>query len=86
MYKGVYNGEYAVGLTYEDPCVTLIKDGATNIKVVYPVEGTVFLPAQIGIVKNAKNVENAKRSSIHALRRGAALPGGKHHQPQRARG
>ena len=60
VYKGVYNGEYAVGLTYEDPCVTLIKDGATNIKVVYPVEGTVFLPAQIGIVKNAKNVENAK--------------------------
>ena len=60
VYKGVYNGEYAVGLTYEDPCVTLIKDGATNIEVVYPVEGTVFLPAQIGIVKNAKNVEEAK--------------------------
>lgn len=61
VYKGVYNGEYAVGLTYEDPCVTLIKDGATNIKVIYPVEGTVFLPAQIGIVKNAANVENAKK-------------------------
>ena len=60
VYKGVYNGEYAVGLTYEDPCATLIKDGATNIEVIYPVEGTVFLPAQIGIVKNAKNVENAK--------------------------
>ena len=60
VYKGVYNGEYAVGLTYEDPCVTLIKDGATNIQVVYPVEGTVFLLAEIGIVKNAKNVENAK--------------------------
>ena len=60
VYKGVYNGEYAVGLTYEDPCVTLIKDGATNIEVIYPVEGTVFLPAQIGIIKNAKNVENAK--------------------------
>ncbi|MDO5298853.1 MAG: extracellular solute-binding protein [Clostridia bacterium] len=60
VYKGVYNGEYAVGLTYEDPCVTLIKDGATNIEVIYPVEGTVFLPAQIGIVKNAKNVEEAK--------------------------
>lgn len=25
VYKGVYNGEYAVGLTYEDPCVTLIR-------------------------------------------------------------
>ena len=60
VYKGVYNGEYAVGLTYEDPCATLIKDGATNIEVVYPVEGTVFLPAQIGIIKNAKNVEEAK--------------------------
>ena len=61
VYKGVYNGEYAVGLTYEDPCVTLIKDGATNIEVIYPVEGTVFLPAQIGITKNAKNLENAKK-------------------------
>ena len=60
VYKGVYNGEYAVGLTYEDPCATLIKDGATNIEVIYPVEGTVFLPAQIGIIKNAKNVEEAK--------------------------
>lgn len=60
VYKGVDNGEYAVGLTYEDPCVTLIKDGSTNVKVVYPVEGTVFLPAQIGIVKNAEHVEEAK--------------------------
>ena len=60
VYKGVYNGEYVVGLTYEDPCVTFLKDGATNIKIVYPVEGTVFLPAQIGIVKNAKNVANAQ--------------------------
>ncbi|MDR2504477.1 MAG: extracellular solute-binding protein [Oscillospiraceae bacterium] len=60
VYKGVYNGEYVVGLTYEDPCVTFLKDGATNIKIVYPIEGTVFLPAQIGIVKNAKNADNAK--------------------------
>ena len=60
VYKGVYNGEYVVGLTYEDPCVTFLKDGATNIRIVYPVEGTVFLPAQIGIVKNAKNLANAQ--------------------------
>ncbi len=61
VYKGVQGGEYAVGLTYEDPCVTMLKDGATNIEIVYPVEGTVFLPAQIGIVKNAKNLENAQK-------------------------
>ena len=60
VYKGVYNGEYVVGLTYEDPCVTFLKDGATNIEIVYPVEGTVFLPAQLGIVKGAKNMDNAK--------------------------
>lgn len=60
VYKGVNNGEYVVGLTYEDPCVTLIKDGATDIEIIYPVEGTVFLPAQIGIVKNAKNLDNAQ--------------------------
>ncbi len=60
VYKGVINGEYAVGLTYEDPCVTMIKDGATNVHIVYPVEGTVFLPAQIGIPKNCKNLEEAQ--------------------------
>lgn len=60
VYKGVQNGEYVVGLTYEDPCVTLLKSGATNIKIIYPVEGTVFLPAQIGIVKNCKNLDSAK--------------------------
>ena len=60
VYKGVINGEYAVGLTYEDPCVTMIKDGATNVHIVYPVEGTVFLPAQIGIPTNCKNLEEAQ--------------------------
>ena len=60
VYKGVINGEYAVGLTYEDPCVTMIKDGATNVHIVYPVEGTVFLPAQIGIPNNCKNLEEAQ--------------------------
>jgi iron(III) transport system substrate-binding protein len=67
VYKGVYNGEYVVGLTYEDPCVTFLKDGATNIKIVYPVEGTVFLPAQIGIVKGAKNADNAKLFTDYML-------------------
>ncbi len=69
------------------PASALIKDGATNIKVVYPVEGTVFLPAQIGIVKNAKNVENAKAFVDFMLsKRRSAFWRKKHHQPQRARG
>ncbi len=60
IYKGVSAGEYAVGVTYEDPAVSLLVDGATNVKIVYPAEGAVWLPAGAAIVKNAPNMDNAK--------------------------
>lgn len=60
VYKGVYQGEYVVGLTYEDPSVALLVDGAKNVRVVYPKEGAVWLPAASAIVAGAKNVDNAK--------------------------
>lgn len=60
VYKGVAAGEYVVGLTYEDPSVSLIADGATNLRVVYPEEGAVWLPAASAIVAGAANVDNAK--------------------------
>lgn len=55
------DGEYAVCLTYEGGGVALLDDGATNLKVVYPEEGAVWLPSGVAIVKNCKNVENAKK-------------------------
>ena len=61
IYKGVSAGEYAVGVSYEDPCVSLLVDGATNVKLVYPEEGAVWLPAGSAIVKGAPNMENAKK-------------------------
>lgn len=61
VYKSVVEGEMFVGLTYEDPVAKLIKDGANNVEIVYPTEGSVFLPAGTGIVKGAKNLENAKK-------------------------
>jgi iron(III) transport system substrate-binding protein len=61
IYKGVVNGEYAVGVSYEDPCVGLLVDGATNVKLVYPEEGAVWLPAGAAIIKNAPNMVNAKK-------------------------
>ena len=61
IYKGTVNGEYAVGVSYEDPCVGLLVDGATNVKIVYPEEGAVWLPAGTGIIKNAPNMDNAKK-------------------------
>jgi len=60
VYKGVYQGEYVVGLTYEDPSVALLQDGATNVRVVYPKEGAVWLPAASAIVAGCKNLDNAK--------------------------
>lgn len=59
VYKGVADGEYVVGLSYEDPCAQLVKDGAP-VKIVYPEEGTVYLPASATIIKGAKNMDNAK--------------------------
>lgn len=60
VYNGVKDGEYVVGLTYEDPSVELLASGATNVEVVYPEEGAVWLPAASGLVKGAPNPEVAK--------------------------
>lgn len=59
VYKQVADGEFVVGLSYEDPCAQLVKDGAP-VEIVYMEEGTVFLPASATIVKGAKNMDNAK--------------------------
>lgn len=60
IYKGVAEGEYAVGVSYEDPCVSLLQDGA-DVTVVYPSEGAVWLPAAAAVVKGAPNMDNAKK-------------------------
>lgn len=60
VWKGVRDGEYTVGLSYEDPSVTLVRDGA-DVEVIYMEEGVVYLPAGAGIVKDAANLLNAQR-------------------------
>lgn len=61
VHKGVAEGEYAVGLTYESPAATYIHDGATNLKIVYMEEGVQSGSACVMLVKNAKHPENAKQ-------------------------
>lgn len=60
VHKSVADGETIVALTYEDPAASYMRSGAPNLKVVYPKEGSVYLPAGSGIIKGAKNMENAK--------------------------
>lgn len=59
-HKSVADGEYIVALTYEDPAVSYVKDGAP-VRVVYPTEGAVFLDGVAGIVKGARHEENARK-------------------------
>ncbi len=60
IYKGVADGEYVVGVSYEDPCIQMLASGA-DVSVVYPAEGAVWLPAATAIVKGAPHEENAKK-------------------------
>jgi iron(III) transport system substrate-binding protein len=60
VHKGVAEGEYIVGITYEDPSVSYVRDGAP-VEVVYMKEGVVFLYPGSAIVKGAKNLENARK-------------------------
>ena len=59
VWKGVRDGEYTIGLSYEDPCLTLINDGA-DVEVVYMEEGVVFLPAGSAVIQDCKHPEAAK--------------------------
>ncbi|HEP1436957.1 extracellular solute-binding protein [Streptococcus pyogenes] len=59
VYQSVAEGKMIVGLTYEDPCINLQKSGA-NVSIVYPKEGTVFVPSSVAIIKHAPNMTEAK--------------------------
>lgn len=59
-YKSVVDGENTVALTYEEASVRLKSQGA-NVTIVYMEEGTVFTPTTLGIFKDCKHLENAKK-------------------------
>lgn len=65
-FKAVADGEYVVGLTYEDGAATLPKSGATNVKLVYPLEGASGFAFGCAVMKGAKNMDNAK-AMVHYL-------------------
>lgn len=60
VYKGVAEGEYIVGLTWEDPAANYVKNGAA-VEVVFPAEGAVFPGESVQILKGCKHPENAKK-------------------------
>jgi len=59
VYKGVADGEYVVGLTFEEGGAKYVADGAP-VKLVYMEEGVISKPDGVYIIKDAKNMANAK--------------------------
>lgn len=60
VHKGVADGEYMVGLTWEDPAANYVKNGAA-VTVVFPKEGAIFPGESVQIIKNAKNMVQARQ-------------------------
>lgn len=60
VYKGVADGEYTVGLTFEEGAAKYVASGAPVI-VVYMSEGVISKPDCVQIIKGAKNIENARK-------------------------
>ena len=60
VYKGVAEGEYYVGLTWEDPAAAYVRDGV-SVKVVFPEEGAIMSGQCVSIIKGAPHMDNAKK-------------------------
>lgn len=58
VYKGVADGEYAVGLTFEQGAATYVSQG--NVKVVYMEEGVIIRGDGVYIVKDCPNLASAR--------------------------
>ena len=60
VFKNTQAGEYVVGLTYEDGAVGLVRDGATNVRLQYPTNGTSASCFGSALVKGGPNPEHGK--------------------------
>lgn len=60
-FKSVEDGEYVVGLTYEDGVASMLKSGASNLKLVYPKEGASASVFGTAVIEGAPNAALAKK-------------------------
>ncbi|MBR2552930.1 MAG: extracellular solute-binding protein [Erysipelotrichaceae bacterium] len=60
-HKGVYEGEYVVGLTSESNGVSYLEDGfGDKVTVVYPAEGTTAASYGVALINKCPNEETGK--------------------------
>lgn len=61
VLRGVGQGEYAVGLTFESNAYGYVAGGQREIKLVYPTEGTFISPEFQALIKDAPGGAAARR-------------------------
>ncbi|ABX42505.1 extracellular solute-binding protein [Lachnoclostridium phytofermentans] len=59
VYRGVANGEFVVGLIFEEAAAALVANGE-HIKITYMEEGVLSTPDCVTIVKNSPHLKNAR--------------------------
>lgn len=60
VYKGVADGEYTVGLTFEEGAANYVT-AKGPVKIVYMQEGVISKHDGAALIKGAKNAENGKK-------------------------
>ncbi|MBI2564184.1 MAG: extracellular solute-binding protein [candidate division NC10 bacterium] len=58
-YKGVADGEYPIGLTFEYGAYDFVRGGAP-VGIIYPAEGTAVIPDGSALIKNARHPKAAR--------------------------
>jgi len=83
-YLNVVQGEFAVGIANEDKTITYMQAGA-DVYAVYAQEGLVLRSSNIGIIRGARNLENAKLfiDFVVSFENQTAMESGLHVRPAR---
>jgi iron(III) transport system substrate-binding protein len=67
VLRGVAQGEYSVGLTFESNAYAYVAGGQKEIKLLYPEDGTFSTPEFLVLAKNAPNGALARRAFDHII-------------------
>ncbi len=67
VLRGVAQGEYSLGLTFESNAYAYVAGGQKEIKLLYPEDGTFSTPEFLVLAKNAPNGALARRAFDHIL-------------------
>jgi iron(III) transport system substrate-binding protein len=63
VQRGVAMGEYPIGLTFEASAYAFIDGGQTELKLIYPTEGTFISPEYLGVVAGAPAGDTARAAA-----------------------